>query len=126
MHESDRRDAGAQPCRIGDSRVVARTARCRRLGLFTTTDQLETVGFLELNFIISAGYDHRISEHTIEHPDITCINVHPSYPPYNRGNDPSRWSFVEGTPAGVSIHLVESYINIIQIIDTNYNNFKFA
>ena len=77
------------------------------IGLFTTNEQLETITKLDIDFIVSAGYDHRIPEHIIDHPHEACINVHPSYLPYNRGKDPNVWSIVEGTPAGVSIHLVE-------------------
>ncbi|MFC1628327.1 methionyl-tRNA formyltransferase [Gemmatimonadota bacterium] len=36
-----------------------------------------------------------------------CINLHPSYLPYNRGVHPNVWSIVEGTPAGVTIHLID-------------------
>jgi len=41
----------------------------------------------------------------------TFINTHPSLLPYNRGKHPYYWSIVEGTPAGVSIHLVSLNID---------------
>ena len=79
----------------------------RLIGLFTTKEQLSMITEFDLDFIISAGYHHRIPERIIDHPSVACINIHPSFLPYNRGADPNVWSIVEGTPAGVSIHLVE-------------------
>ena len=39
------------------------------------------------------------------------INLHPSLLPYNRGKHPYYWSIVEGTPFGVTIHLVDEGID---------------
>ena len=86
------------------------------IGLFTTHEQLSTITTFDLDFIISAGYHHRIPERIINHPTVACINIHPSYLPYNRGADPNVWSIAEGTPAGVSIHLVEPDIDTGPVI----------
>lgn len=45
-----------------------------------------------------------------------CINLHPSLLPYNRGAHPNVWSIVEGTPAGVTLHYVDSGIDSGDII----------
>jgi len=42
---------------------------------------------------------------------VRVINTHPSYLPFNRGKYPYYWSIVEGTPFGVTIHLVERGID---------------
>lgn len=42
---------------------------------------------------------------------VRVINTHPSYLPYNRGKYPYYWSIVDGTPFGVTIHLVEKGID---------------
>jgi methionyl-tRNA formyltransferase len=40
-----------------------------------------------------------------------CINVHPSYLPFNRGAYPNVWPLVERTPAGASIHGMDDGID---------------
>jgi methionyl-tRNA formyltransferase len=44
------------------------------------------------------------------------INLHPSYLPYNRGQYPNVWSIVDGTPAGVTLHMVDEGIDTGAII----------
>lgn len=44
------------------------------------------------------------------------INLHPSYLPYNRGAFPNVWSIVERTPAGVTIHYIDSGVDTGDII----------
>ena len=39
------------------------------------------------------------------------INLHVSYLPFNRGSHPNFWSFIEGTPKGVSIHEINEIID---------------
>ena len=47
-----------------------------------------------------------------------------SYLPYNRGSHPNFWSFVEGTPSGVTIHEVNKGIDTGKIIAQKKINFK--
>lgn len=58
---------------------------------------------------LSYGYQHLLK------PEIltkwTAINLHISYLPWNRGADPNIWSWIEGTPKGVSIHLIDRGID---------------
>lgn len=35
------------------------------------------------------------------------INFHPGYLPYTRGMNPNVWPFIEGSPAGVTIHYID-------------------
>lgn len=44
------------------------------------------------------------------------LNLHPSYLPYNRGQYPNVWSIVEGTPAGVSLHYIDSGIDTGDVV----------
>lgn len=44
------------------------------------------------------------------------INLHPSYLPFNRGAYPNVWSIVDGTPAGVSLHYIDSGIDTGDLI----------
>jgi methionyl-tRNA formyltransferase len=45
-----------------------------------------------------------------------CINLHPAYLPYNRGNYPNVWSIVEKTPAGVTLHYIDEGLDTGDII----------
>lgn len=44
------------------------------------------------------------------------INLHISYLPYNRGADPNLWSWLDGTPHGVTIHLMDETIDTGDIL----------
>ena len=45
-----------------------------------------------------------------------CINLHPAYLPYNRGAHPNVWSIIEGTPAGATLHYMDTRIDTGAII----------
>jgi len=45
-----------------------------------------------------------------------CVNVHPSYLPYNRGQYPNVWSIVERTPAGASLHYLDEGVDTGDLI----------
>lgn len=83
-----------------------------------TTFELPTV--VEL-----AGYDlgvawfypHILSQAHLDAVRVGIVNNHPAYLPYNRGANPNVWSLVEHTPAGVTVHWMNSGLdkgNLIQ------------
>jgi len=47
---------------------------------------------------------------------IPIINLHIAYLPYNRGAHPNFWSFIENTPAGITIHKIDKGIDTGHII----------
>ena len=47
---------------------------------------------------------------------IPTINLHISLLPWNRGADPNFWSWVEGSPKGVTIHWIDEGIDTGDII----------
>ncbi|MBI5231871.1 MAG: formyl transferase [Coriobacteriales bacterium] len=61
----------------------------------------------ESDFIVSYGYRHIISADVLRLFGHCAINVHISKLPWNRGADPNIWSFLEDTPKGVSIHVLD-------------------
>lgn len=65
----------------------------------------------DADFIISYGHRHIIKEPLVSQFYGRLINLHIAYLPWNRGADPNFWSFVEGTPKGVSIHLIDRGID---------------
>ncbi|NPA46981.1 MAG: GNAT family N-acetyltransferase [Chlorobi bacterium] len=70
----------------------------------------------QFDFIISYGYRHIIKEEVLNLLPGRVINLHISYLPYNRGADPNFWSFVDNTPKGVTIHLVDKGLDTGDIL----------
>ena len=62
------------------------------------------------DLVISFGYRYIIPKSQIlSHPPI--INLHISYLPFNKGSHPNFWSHYEGTPSGITIHLIDEGID---------------
>tara|TARA_Y100001958_G_C21248715_1_gene581903 strand:- start:26004 stop:26573 length:570 start_codon:yes stop_codon:yes gene_type:complete len=68
------------------------------------------------NFLISYGYRYIIDEKVLKLFKNNAINLHISLLPYNRGSDPNFWSFIDNTPKGVSIHLIDKGIDTGDIL----------
>lgn len=66
--------------------------------------------------IVSYNYRHILKKEIISFPKFGTVNMHISYLPYNRGADPNIWSHIEGTPPGVTIHLMDEGIDTGPII----------
>lgn len=84
--------------------------------LVTTNDQLDLVEEVEPTYVVACGYRHIVPERILDVPEEGCLNLHPSYLPYNRGANPNVWSIVEDTPAGVSLHYMDSGIDTGDIV----------
>ncbi len=69
-----------------------------------------------IDFIISYGYRHILTQEILSLLPNKAINLHISYLPYNRGADPNFWSFVENTPKGVTIHYLDKGVDTGDII----------
>ena len=65
----------------------------------------------DYDLIISYGYDRVIGKELLESAKAPIINLHISYLPFNKCKHPNFWSVFEGTPAGVTIHLVDKGID---------------
>ncbi len=60
-----------------------------------------------MDYAVSFGYRHLLPAEITRNQIGKIINVHISYLPWNRGEDPNLWSFLENTPKGVSVHLID-------------------
>ena len=80
--------------------------------------------FKQSDFIISFGFRKIISENIIKKIKKPIFNIHLSYLPFNRGAHPNFWSFIENTPAGVSIHKIDKGIDTGNIILRKKINFN--
>ena len=77
---------------------------------------LEMIQQLEPSFIVSFNYKHLISKEILEAMPGRVINLHTSYLPYNRGSSPNFFSFLEDTPKGVTIHLMDEKLDTGDIL----------
>lgn len=84
--------------------------------LLTTKAQLRTIEDIQPNYVVSCGYRHIVPEKILDIPSEGCLNLHPAYLPYNRGANPNVWSIVEGTPAGVTLHYMDSGVDTGDVI----------
>lgn len=94
---------------------------CDREGVFvhsllTTEEQLSVIEESKPDYVVACGYRHIVPERLLEIPTEGCLNLHPSYLPYNRGANPNVWSIVEETPAGVTLHWMDAGIDTGDII----------
>ena len=60
----------------------------------------------QIEFLVSYGYRHMISASVLSHFPLKAVNLHISLLPYARGAHPNFWSIAEGSPTGVTIHLL--------------------
>lgn len=70
----------------------------------------------QYDFLVSYGYRHIISESVLRHFPLKAVNLHISFLPYARGAHPNFWSIVEGSPTGVTIHLLDKGLDTGNIL----------
>jgi methionyl-tRNA formyltransferase len=80
--------------------------------------------FKQSDFILSFGFRKIITENILKKLKKPIFNIHLSYLPFNRGAHPNFWSFIENTPAGVSIHKINKGIDTGNIILRKKINFN--
>ena len=68
------------------------------------------------SFVISFNYRHLIPQEVLSLLPGRVINLHTSLLPYNRGSSPNFFSFLEDTPKGVTIHLVDKGLDTGDIL----------
>lgn len=68
------------------------------------------------DWIVSHGYRHIVPAKIVDRFRDRMVNLHISLLPWNRGADPNLWSFVDGTPSGVTIHYMDEGIDTGDII----------
>jgi len=89
-----------------------------------TNEKINLQTAKKFDSIICFGYRHIIDKKIINSLKKPIINLHISYLPYNRGNHPNFWSFVENTPSGITISEVNNGIDTGNIIYQKIIDFK--
>jgi len=75
---------------------------------------MKLLAICKIEFIVSYGYRYILPPEVIDR--YKTVNLHISYLPWNKGADPNFWSWVDGTPKGVTIHYMDETINTGDII----------
>lgn len=73
--------------------------------------------------VVSFGYRHILRKAQLETLKRPVLNLHIAYLPFNRGAHPNFWSFIESTPAGVTIHEIDEGIDTGPICFQKYVTF---
>jgi methionyl-tRNA formyltransferase len=84
--------------------------------MLTEPEQLDIIHQISPEYIISVGFDHLVPPEILAIPSEDAINLHPSYLPYNRGKSPNVWPLIEETPAGVTVHSMDTKFDTGDII----------
>jgi len=79
-------------------------------------DALQAIRALQPDIGISIMFGYILRAEFLEIFPEGCINLHPAYLPYNRGAYPNVWSIIEGTPAGITLHYIDTGIDTGSII----------
>lgn len=84
--------------------------------LYSESLKLDVVKQIKPEYIISYNYNYIVNEDIIEFMNEKIVNLHTSYLPWNRGQHPNLWSFIENTPNGVTIHKLSARLDRGQIL----------
>jgi methionyl-tRNA formyltransferase len=79
-------------------------------------DILCAIQKLQPDIAVSVFFGYILRPSFLSLPPDGCINLHPSYLPYNRGAHPNVWSIIERTPAGVTLHYIDPGVDTGDII----------
>lgn len=87
-----------------------------------TEERITVADAARFDLLVSYGYRHILRADVLE----TCpaVNLHISLLPWNRGADPNLWSWIDGTPKGVTVHWMtpgvdEGPIILQRVVDLN-------
>jgi methionyl-tRNA formyltransferase len=83
----------------------------KSIGLNIHYSEIAVYDLSKYDLILSFGYRHIITPTVLATAKHQPINLHISLLPYNRGAHPNFWSHYDGTPSGVSIHLMDDGID---------------
>lgn len=78
---------------------------------FTEKLTLENFPKTKYDLAVSYSYCHILPQPVIDRLNGNIVNLHISYLPWNRGENPNQWSFLENTPQGVTIHYLNAELD---------------
>jgi methionyl-tRNA formyltransferase len=96
--------AGLDPERVVDGSQLGQAA------------VIEAIRQMKPDIGISVSFGQLLRQDFLSIMPSGCVNLHTSLLPYNRGANPNVWSIVNRTPAGVTLHYIDSGIDTGDII----------
>ncbi len=84
--------------------------RCEA-AVFSDRLTVDVLGRLKPRLVISYNYMYLIPTECISYMNGNIVNLHIALLPWNRGFSPNIWSFINGTPKGVTIHKVSTRLD---------------
>jgi len=67
---------------------------------------LEAARAAHPDYLLSVQFGFRVTKEWLEIPNCTPLNVHPGYLPDNKGRAPTAWPILDGSRAGVTLHVM--------------------
>jgi methionyl-tRNA formyltransferase len=77
---------------------------------------LQAISALRPEIGVSALFGYILRAPLLDLLPAGCVNVHPALLPYNRGAFPNVWSIIDGTPAGATVHYIDTGVDTGDII----------
>lgn len=65
----------------------------------------------KFDLTVSYTYRYILTKEILDALDNNAVNIHNSFLPFNRGADPNIWSFISGTPRGVTLHYMSTELD---------------
>jgi methionyl-tRNA formyltransferase len=88
---------------------------------------LYKIAQVQPDIVISYNYKYMVPKDIIQFLNGRIINLHISMLPWNRGASPNFWSFIDKTPKGVTIHLINEGLDTGDILfqkEIFFNEYK--
>ena len=103
---------------LEEIQAVARRTGCTVLddSQVSKPEGLEQIRSCKADMAVSILFRNMLRKPFLDLFPKGCINLHPAFLPYNRGNYPNVWSIVEKTPAGVTLHYIDEGLDTGDII----------
>jgi methionyl-tRNA formyltransferase len=83
---------------------------------FRQPEAASILASLELDYIVSIHFPYIFPVETLSLPRFGVINLHPAYLPHNRGWHTPSWAILEDSPAGATLHFMDSGVDTGDII----------
>jgi len=95
-------------------------------GVLATTDPIDLAycRASSVDWIVSYGYRHMLRSPLLAEYRRRAVNLHVSYLPWNRGADPNFWAWFDGTPKGVTIHVIDEGLDTGDIVEQELVTFS--
>lgn len=80
---------------------------------------------VEPEAILSVLFGYVVPPELLRVPSIGTYNLHPGFLPWNRGAAPNAWPLVDGSPAGVTLHVMDETIDTGPIVAQRRTEVRF-